>query len=134
MTDSQSNYFFYLLTGDTGDHLSNPLPVIRWMEKEMPEVWEAYLVWTIPIFIGTKFTAIINGIFDLSNLITYLSDHREWGKKECRVCEGTGQIYSLVQTEPGACKAETHKCGYCNGSGIIKHPALKYMEATDEQG
>ena len=54
MTDEQCNKFLTLLMGrewkdyskqwnSNHDHLANPLPVIRWMEKEMPTVLEDYL-------------------------------------------------------------------------------------------
>lgn len=85
------------------DRLSNPLPVIRWMEKEMPEVWEKYLkeIFAYKGNTGFELPAKLNKALDLSNLVNYLSEHREWGDKECP-------------------------------EGKIKHPALVYMEECDE--
>ena len=87
------------------DHLSNPLPVIRWMEKEMPEVWEDYVDSQFVLFRYDKKEAYecLNKVLDLSNLITYLSEHREWG-------------WDNYETERGR----------------IKHPALVYLEASCE--
>ena len=59
------------------DHLSNPLPVIRWMEKEMPTEWSDYLTFVFELPLSQEDT--LNYILDLNNLITYLSEHREWG-------------------------------------------------------
>lgn len=91
MTDEQCNKFLTLLMGgewkdyskqwnSNHDHLANPLPVIRWMEKEMPKVWESYLYNS---FRGELYTDIINSILDLRNLVAYLVEHPEWGEKEC---------------------------------------------------
>lgn len=114
------------------DHLSNPLPVIRWMEKEMPEVWNEY----VASFMSTVYcdrtiaTRALNFTLDLSNLITYLSDHREWGEKEC-----PHYIQSRHSSSAECALKGTERCkNECEDTGIIKHPALKYMEAEDEQG
>lgn len=95
------------------DHLSNPLPVIRFMEKEMPEVWNEY----VASFMCTVYcdrtiaTRALNFILDLNNFILYLSEDREWGSMECE-----GGI-----TKDGSA-----------WGGIIKHPALIYLEGCDE--
>ena len=88
------------------DHLSNPLPVIRWMEKEMPEVWRSYIIHCIPNLLDEKNGEVqwFNSVLDLSNLITYLSEHREWG-------------WDNYETERGR----------------IMHPALIYLEASCEK-
>lgn len=112
---------------DIPDHLSNPLPVIRYMEKEMPEVWERYLDKMIEkiSFCHVSANKICIEIFkaqlDLNNFILYLSENREWGVKECEQCKGYG--------ERGI--THWHTCEVCNGTGIIKHPALIYLEGCD---
>ncbi|MEN6321719.1 MAG: hypothetical protein ABFD82_23595, partial [Syntrophaceae bacterium] len=97
------------------DHLSNPLPVIRWMEKEMPEVWEKYLALYMsnpPIYPSkreyNRFTIALNKTFDLSNLVTYLVQNPSWGEKECPC---PPEFKGDVEIE--------QVCPYCNGSGLI---------------
>lgn len=90
------------------NHPSNPLPVIRWMEKEMPEVWEKYLkeIFAYKGNTGFELPAKLNKALDLSNLITYLSKNREWGYFE----------YPDYQT----------------GEAMQgKHPALIYLESEE---
>lgn len=86
------------------DHLSNPLPVIRWMEKEMPDEWEEYVDYCFVLFRYDKREAYecLNKVLDLNNLITYLSEHREWGDKECP-------------------------------EGKIKHPTMIYPESEEDK-
>jgi len=83
------------------DNLSDPLTVIRWMEKEMPTEWSDYLTFVFELPLSQEDT--LNYILDLSNLITYLSEHREWG-------------WDNYETERGR----------------IMHPALVYLEASCE--
>jgi hypothetical protein len=112
------------------DHLSNPLPVIRWMEKEMPEVWEDYVDSQFVLFRYDKKEAYecLNKVLDLSNLVAYLSEHREWGEKECIDCGGNGTVFEYVE----GVAVGKWDCLTCSGAGIFKHPALVYLEASCE--
>lgn len=121
------NKFLELLVGDgwipdgSGKSiLEDPLPVIRWMGKNMPEVLDSYIGWCIlQCKNRVKGSETVFFILDLSNLVAYLKEHREeWGVKECMVCQSTGE-------------GEANKCRYCNGTGKIKHPALIYLEQEE---
>lgn len=102
LTDDQCNKFLMLLMKDTQspsfvcpeceyidwspiDHLANPLPVIRWMEKEMPRVFEDYCIESrydnvVKNYISE--THIFLFILDLRNLCAYLVEHDEWAWEE----------------------------------------------------
>lgn len=136
MTDQECSHFLTLLMGgewkdyskqwnSNHDHLTNPLPVIRWMEKEMPKVWESYLYNS---FRGELYTDIINSILDLRNLCHYLRDNPSWGEKECphikadkAAMEVLGKHLNLRPDVP-----DGRICQYCSGSGKIIHKALQY--------
>lgn len=100
------------------DHLSNPLPVLKWMEEHMPEVWEDYLEWvfhTLNYDSERAYTADIKSILDLSNLASYLKEHEEWAYIECE---------DSMAAYPDCVRANCN----CNGTGKIIHAALRYAK------
>lgn len=99
-----------------------PIVVRKFMEKEMPEVWDEYLLKTLDEY---EFdSAILNDVLSLDNLLTYLMEHTDrWGWKECPYCFD-GQIDNIDNFEP---------CSYCNGTGKVKTDALVYMESLKEE-
>ena len=103
------------------DHLSNPLPVIKWIEQNMPEVWTEYVDSKFVLFRYDKKEAYecLNSVLNLSNLVTYLSEHREWGEIPC---SQFGSRYCMIE-----CNNEK-----CEGTSYIKHPALIYLEQEEE--
>ena len=113
---------------DNPDHLANPLPVIRWMEKEMPEVWEEYLEFRFHLVHSDmdSYAKDISGILDLRNLVHYLIENPTWGERECphvkadnAAVEITGKHLNLQPAVPNG-----EICAYCSGTGRIVHPAL----------
>lgn len=105
MTEEQHNKFLTLLMGECwhewvddgawnicqicGDktrlhnpenpnHLSNPLLVIRWMEKEMPGVLDNYLHWCFQRPRTSSLSDDIFFILDLRNLVQFLVQNPEW--------------------------------------------------------
>jgi hypothetical protein len=111
------------------DHLSNPLPVIKWMEKEIPEVLEGYAedLWFKRLW-DTNMQMIM-AFLDLRNLVTYLAQNPSWGEKECE-CEGK----QWAHKERWYGKGKSIVCDKCNGSGLIVHPALQYARDNKEEG
>jgi len=117
------------------DHLSNPLPVIKWMEKEMPGVWERYLnsIGAVCAYnytdnmLDRRFysTIILKQQLNLSNLVDYLKENREWGMKECWIDNKHWDCKrkSGCKFHLGYRGWEKHNC-----TGYIKHPALEYLE------
>jgi hypothetical protein len=107
------------------DQLSNPLSVIQWMERNMPEVWEDYLSLVFELPLSQKDT--LNYILDLNNLVTYLSEYQEeWGFKECA-------DWMNEEISPACCNnCEYEKKGLtvhmASYGCFIKHPALVYLE------
>jgi hypothetical protein len=101
------------------DHLSNPLPVIRWVEKEMPEVLEGYAedLWFKRLW-DTNMQMIM-AFLDLRNLVSWLSEHQEWGEMECPNCDGYGVLEGFGEPE--------FHCQECHGTGKIIHKALQYL-------
>jgi hypothetical protein len=110
------------------NHLSNPLLVIRWVEKEMPEVLEGYAedLWFKRLW-DTNMQMIA---LDLRNLVQYLKEHTEapfmWGFTPC-------------PSFPSCMSGETDKCDFpdkgCEGDGKVRghiHPALKYLRSIKE--
>lgn len=97
--------------------------VKSFMEKEMSTEWSDYLNSVFDSPLSQKDT--LNYILDLNNLVTYLSENREWGVKECKDI-GTKGIRTCI------CGDRPDK-EYCNGTGIIKHPALVYLEESCEK-
>jgi hypothetical protein len=99
-------------------------PVKRFMEQSLPEVWEGYLETYIadmndPLFCS-KF---VNWFIDLTNLVTFLIEHREeWGWIECPNCNG--QLAKSLQP----------KCVTCFNIGKVKHPerykAIEFAEGV----
>lgn len=138
LTDDQCNKFLMLLMKDTQspsfvcpeceyidwspiDHLANPLVVIRWMEKEMPRVFEDYCIESrydnvVKNYISE--THIFLFILDLRNLVQYLVEHPEWGEKECPDLSLLGYCMDYCDEKK------------CNGSGKVIHPALGYYLET----
>lgn len=102
--------------GERPDHLSNPLLVIRWMEKEMPEVWGDYLGETfLPVWSYQEF---INKVLDLRNLVQWMKEHGdEWGEKECPTACNDMLEFKCCQ-----------KDNYCHGTGRITRPAWEYLK------
>jgi secreted Zn-dependent insulinase-like peptidase len=74
-----------------------------YMERNMPEVWEEYVDHCFVLFRYDKKTAFecLNKALNPENLVTYLSEHREWGETVFHAEEGLN---------------------------TIKHPALVYLE------
>jgi hypothetical protein len=146
MTEEQHNKFLTLLMGECwhewvddgawnicqicGDktrlhnpenpnHLSNPLLVIRWVEKEMPEVLEEYLCHISEVTVTN--IDWIEEVINLRNLVDYLWEYPEWGEKECPNCDGYGVLEGFGEPE--------FHCQECHGTGKITHPALKYLRS-----
>lgn len=109
------------------DHLSNPIPVIRWMEKNMPEVWESYLDHIRDVQheerteydTAPTYTDFLILALDLRNLVDYLWENQEWGEKKCDSC-----ISGISESS----YAHTKYCPICHGTGKIIHPALQYLK------
>ena len=117
MTERES-HFLDLLCGSR-----RFFTVKAWMEKNMPKEWEEYLykethstgkfnhgceecrAWTFT-------NSTLNDILDLSNLVAYLTENREWGWRECPTYYNSTSCYE--------CEGETG----CNRRGKILHPAL----------
>ena len=121
------------------DHLSNPLPVIKWMEKNMPEVWESYLDHIRDVQheerteydTAPTYTDFLILALDLRNLAVYLVAHPSWGERECPspYCE-KGKHNPGFHWEP---EDLIHDCPTCKGEGKIIHKALQYLrEVKDE--
>lgn len=147
MTDNQVNKFLTLLMGecwdewdgglmyhkcgicgnlymDNPDHLANPIPVIRWMEKEMPEVLEGYAedLWFKRLW-DTNMQMIM-AFLDLRNLTVYLVAHPSWGEKEeCEQCRGTGEQHDY---------RNAWVCEVCFGTGKLIHPALQWAREVKD--
>ena len=89
--------------------------VKKYMEKEMPEVWERYLkeqaascayaVTDNMLAKNRYYTRLLNLQIDPSELVSYLSEHREWGETVFHAEEGLN---------------------------TIKHPALVYLEKEEK--
>jgi len=107
--------------------------VKKYMERELPEVWESYLEEMAHMTCHANddtnsFIGQLNAQLNMDNLINYLSKYREWGIKKCPKCGvimDDGTINSL--------QINGKKCSTCHGSGTRKHPALVYLEEEDEQ-
>ncbi|MEN6320708.1 MAG: hypothetical protein ABFD82_18370 [Syntrophaceae bacterium] len=101
-----------------------------YMERNMPETLDTYLRLTCKGLlpkgkerdIAYWDIETLNYVLDLNNLVTYLSEHREWGIKE--VCSEFNRWHN-------PCPQFCNKCD--DGSGTIKHPALVYLEAQCEK-
>lgn len=107
---------------DNPDHLANPLVAIRWMEKEMPRVFEDYCIESRYDNAAKNYiseTHIFLFILDLRNLCAWLVEHDGWGEKKCWRCLGLGRVQYYME-----------ECPACNGSGKIIHPALEYYLET----
>ena len=104
------------------NHLSNPLPVIKWMEKEMPEVLEGYAedLWFKRLW-DTNMQMIM-AFLDLRNLVSWLSEHPEWGEKKCDSC-----ISGISESS----YAHIKYCPICHGTGKITHPAWAYLQGLE---
>jgi hypothetical protein len=89
-----------------------------YMERNMTEVWEDYLSLVFELPLSQKDT--LNYILDLNNLVTYLSEHREWGEIPC---SQFGSRYCMIE-----CDNEK-----CEGTSYIKHLALVYLEEQCEE-
>jgi hypothetical protein len=105
--------------------------VKKYMEKEMPEVWERYLkeqaascayaVTDNMLAKNRYYTRLLNLQIDPSELVSYLSEHREWGVRHCSHCK-RGEVQMHY----------THPCEQCGGIGG-KHLALIYLEESCEK-
>lgn len=94
--------------------------VKEYMERNMPEVWDKYLNWCYQKDNDyPSLTHVLNAQLDPNNLVTYLSEHREWGEISC---SQFGSRYCMIE-----CDDEK-----CEGTSYIKHPALVYLEVKDE--
>lgn len=128
MTNDQCNTFLTILLypnipAPVNDYLADPLPVIKWMEKEMPKEWDKYLTG----YTSRDVRAIIPEVLDLRNLVTFLSENGEWGEKECPQYVQSRHSSSAECSHKG-----TERCGNeCNGTGFIKSPALLYLESLE---
>lgn len=114
--------------------------VKKYMEKEMPEVWEEYCIHianeihNIWLTGGEKYTASrrLHAQIDLNNLVTYLSEYQEeWGFKECA-------DWMNEEISPACCNnCEYEKKGLtvhmASYGCFIKHPALVYLEEQCKQ-
>lgn len=89
---------------------------VPWIRKE----FEGVDGFHIPYMLANFFN------WPMDNLIKYLSANREWGEKECPNCSGTGAVKCTENTGAND-GAYIFPC-ICNGTGIIKHPALIYLE------
>ena len=114
--------------GEHSNHLSNPLLVIRWMEKEMPEVLEEYLCHISEVTVTN--IDWIEEVINLRNLVDYLWEHTEapflWGFIPC-------------PSFPDCMSGETDKCDFpdkgCEGNGEVRghiHPALQFLRSIKE--
>lgn len=104
------------LYGFHPDHLSNPLPVLRWMREKMPEEWEEYLLHIFSTTWTLKLSDDLFRILDLSNLVKYLLDHPEWAYVDCPNLDLDDYVCRNFSPE---CECEL---------GRIVHPALKYAK------
>lgn len=112
-----------------------PIVVRKFMEKEMPEVWEEYLFCTTHSRGGHgcescgawEFDAyLFDKLLSLDNLLSFLlSNAEEWGWKECQMCKGRGWYNQTIQGE-GTVGIYSMPCK-CN-TGKVKHPALLFAE------
>ena len=128
-----------VIAKDTTDYFTDSgfFPIMRFMEKELPEVWDDYLEYTSKQIFddwgqnGSMFDKrllyieIFNKQLDLSNLITYLIEHREeWGWKEmnedkCEHCE--------PMARPFHCEDSFR----CEG-GKVKHSTLVWWDKEEK--
>lgn len=140
LTDEQYNHALALVKGDpwhdpncdcglcgycngvskNPDHLSNPYPFIKWMEKQMPDVWEAYIMWVFhtlnyDVEGNRTYTADINSILDLRNLVAYFVEHPEWAYTDCPNCEQGYAIRKVGHRMEGT----TDRCQFCDGTGKV---------------
>jgi hypothetical protein len=101
------------------DYLSNPLPVIRWVEKEMPREWALYVQSKFKTW-GVLPAVCFREVLNLRNLVTYLVEHPEWGEKE--ICSDYDRYEKICPPF----------CNKCDGvTGKIIHPALKYLRGVE---
>jgi hypothetical protein len=99
------------------DHLSNPLPVLRWMREHMPDTWKLYLIDTY--IKPDALIAFVDCILNLKNLYWWLIDHGdEWGYTDCPNLDLDDYVCRNFSPE---CECEL---------GRIVHPALKYAKET----
>ena len=101
-------------------------PVMRYMEKELPEVWELYLN-DIKRKVAYRFIGmrkLLNAWLDLTYFVEFLLNNKEeWAWKKCD-CE---KFNGIKKGQPLA------NCHKCNGLGKVKHPALVYSESLKEE-
>ena len=87
----------------------------------MPEVLEGYAedLWFKRLW-DTNMQMIM-AFLDLRNLVSWLSEHPEWGEKKCDRCLGLGRIKYYMDT-----------CPVCLGTGKIIHPALQWAREVKD--
>ena len=109
---------------DNPDHLANPLPVIRWMEKEVPEVWEEYLEFRFHLVHSDidSYAKDISGILDLRNLVRWLIENPTWGEE---ICTENNRPLDCCQ-DRDECKLQVKTYDGKSCLGKIIHPALAY--------
>ena len=101
------------------DYLSNPLFVIRWMEKEMPEVLNGYVDGIFVTYRDERWgSECLMEALNLKHLVVYLLLHPEWGEKEC----------PQVNCQSDECRENPE----CNGTGRIIHPALQWAREVKD--
>jgi hypothetical protein len=100
------------------NHLSNPLLVIRWMEKEMPEVLNGYVDGIFVTYRDERWgSECLMEALNLEHLVVYLKLHPEWGEKECPTACNDMLEFKCCQ-----------KDNYCHGTGRITRPAWEYLK------
>jgi hypothetical protein len=79
-TEEKNRQFFYLLTGEEIVWYCTPAEIFfiikEYMEKELPEVWEGYLIDADYEALGIPWD-FLDHILDLTNLIQHLLDNQE---------------------------------------------------------
>ena len=129
MTDEQTNNFCELLTSIVADHLANPLPILRWMEKEMPEVLEEYMQ---HVFDTSETLCLVKDvalILDLRNLARYLIENPAWGEE---ICTENNRPFDCCQ-DRDECRLQVKTPDGKSCLGKIIHPALQYAIVGKEE-
>lgn len=146
MTDDQCNKFLTLLMKDTQspsfvcpeceyidwspiDHLANPLPVVRWMEKEMPEVLDNYLQYIWVECRENSFIRTLDKSIDLRNLVRWLIEHPTWGEE---ICTENNRPLDCCQNRD-ECRLQVKIPDGKSCLGKIIHPALQWAIVGKEE-
>lgn len=97
--------------------------VKEYMERDMPVILDNYYQYMWVECRYNSYTDTMNDILNISNLVSYLKEHREWGVKQCL-------FYAPNCGGEFKCKADL-KHPECD-CGVFKHPALLYLEQEGE--